>query len=238
MSIESISLDFETIIDIVVILVIIISTTYATRKRKKNNWEWNKYIEGKIWIDEQKWFVMKNNIQENIKKYQDIKWLIKAYLRIPGIIIWPFLIWFLLYNIIANQSEIEMRYYILTPVCCIFYILIFINTKKTLDKYENNFLYKILTIFGTMTILMIFITLWLLGGSIISNKLKLSYGLSSTIQIFSRFLSTILWLLFIWFIFKFRSSKNNSDKKIWDNKQINNKEIEEKSWYHQWPLLN
>lgn len=80
------NINLELIIDIVVISLIIGITIYITWKKNKiNRWKDAKYIDDKIWIDEQAWFVVEGGVKENIKKhiesYGVIKWVLGVFFQ-------------------------------------------------------------------------------------------------------------------------------------------------------------
>ena len=235
------SIDIGFLIDIIAIVLIIIVTIYTTKKKKKNDeGKDNKHTDSKIGIDEQKWFVLENNVKKNIRKYQDVKWYIITFFCVPLLILSTFSCITFLYSIITKEPNLEAGTdLIIFFVLLLVSTLLFIKIKKTLDKIEKNLLYKIIKIFLGMLIVFGFSIGWLFVSDTICNKLKLSNWLSWIIKPLFRFLSIMLWFFFIWFISNFLSSKDNSSKKTWNSKQKNNKKtIEEKTWYNQWPLLN
>lgn len=244
----------EIILDAIVFLGIMIAAIYTIKKRKKDNdWEWQNYIENENWTNEEKILIIKE-IQQNIKKYRNSKQLFMAFYSIPALIICPILLWFCLYEIITNnpdtKSPIEL---IIFFILLLAYIFIFKNSKRILDKLENNLLYKIITIFSIMFIVMITAGIWFIGGSIICEKLNLNARLSRIIITFSFFFWAALWFYFFAKINKKRSLKEiwnreftnreTTNDKIINNeitydKQIDkNKEVEENTWFHQSSLL-
>jgi len=230
------NIDIELIIDIIVILLIVGITIYITRRKNKaNGWNGVKYIDGKIWIDEQKWFVVKTNVKENIKKYIEIKRSFKSLLSIifmPWFIIASIIciimVWISIYEIITNQTNSEtipsLVIFLILLWFCIFYL---IKTKISSDKIHKNILFKIIILFPSMFISLLIVGLWRFGSRYMCDKFKLWAGLSSLIQLFCGFLSMILWLLFTIYVVGYlfspkNPSKKDSNKKMIDDEHVSN----------------
>jgi len=242
----------EIILDAIVFLGIMIAAIYTNKKRKKDNdQKLQNYIEDKNWANKEKWLIIKE-IQQNVKKYKDGKQLFMAFNSIPALIICPILLWFCLYEIITDKST--------SPICLIilfillsYYIFIFKNSKKILDKFESNLLYKIIMICAILFIVMITAGIWFIGGSIICEKLNLNVRLSRIVITSSFFFGAALWLYFFTKI-----NKKRSPEEIWNRKSINketindetinnkqtydeiinnNKKSKENTWFHQSSLL-
>lgn len=191
--------NFVTVIDIAITLLIVIVTVYITWKKKKNN----EYIDDKACIDEQKWFVIKSEVQKNIKKYQDIKSLWKSLLfglGIPFWILWMvwflWFIWFLLYEFVTGKLDIKALciYLIIIFICIISWIITFIKSKKILDKYKNNLIYKINKIWVIMFASSFIIIGWRFAIAFI-DELKIDGGLVAIITLLT-IIYSIIWCLY------------------------------------------
>lgn len=192
----------EIILDAIVFLGIVIITIYKIKKRKKDNdRKWQNNIENENWTNEEKWVIIKE-IQENFGKYKKGKWFlegaIKGVISIPILIMWPFILWFCLYELITEEPGADTPLFlIIFSIMLLLYIFLFRSTKKNLDNFENNLLYKIIMIYAIMFIVMITAGIWYIGGSIICEKLKLNARLSQMVISFSFFFWAALWLYFI-----------------------------------------
>lgn len=213
------SIDIGFLIDIIAIVLIIIVTIYTTKKKKKNDeGKDDKHTNSKIGIDEQKWFVLENNIQKNIKKYNDLKDIFKAFFFWPSFFVCIILcignLWFLLYEIIANKGDIQILYYFIATLILLWLcILFFIKHKQTLDKIRDNLLYKIIRIFSIMFISATIIFWWWFIGFLICDKLELDEGLSAVIELLIGSLS-LIWGAYIFFQISNDSYKENLSYRI------------------------
>lgn len=222
--------NIELIIDTIIILLIVGTTIYTSRDKKK---KWDKDNDCKIWIDEQKWFVATNDIQENVTKYYNLKKYIKIFIRLTNLV--PSLllvsifcicrIWFLLYKIITNPENSETLYDLITfVILLLFCFFIFRKVRKRLDNYHNNLFYKIaglwiiLFVCGAIFILLIFCV------SFINNLSKLGDWPSSIIYLLSIGAVFLIGFYILIKIFKWFLSKIN-----WNSKPINNEGNEQTS---------
>jgi len=164
------------ILDALIFLGIVICAVYTTKKRKKyNGWKWQNYIEDKDWINEEKWVVIKK-IQQDIKKYNDGKQLIRAMFSIPTLIMIPIIlsiwIWFSLSEHTTNKSDYDI---LLSLVICfvmlIFCVFLFINLKKTINKHTEGWFSRIMRIFFLMFTIAAIIISWWFVWCYIFNKL-------------------------------------------------------------------
>ena len=212
------NIDIFLIIDFTITLFIIIFSIIKTlRNRKNDNWR-NTNIDSKIGINEQKWFVLENNIQKNIKKYNDLKDIFKAFFFWPSLLGCIILcignLWFLLYEIIANKGDIQILYYFIATLILLWLcILFFIKHKQTLDKIRDNLLYKIIRIFSIMFISATIIFWWWFIGFLICDKLELDEGLSAGIELLIGSLS-LIWGAYIFFQISNDSYKENLSYRI------------------------
>ena len=243
------------ILDTFVILLIIGITIYVTRKKnKENRWE---DTDSKIWIDEQKWFIVETSVKKNIDHYNEVKLFFSSAFSVPSLLLLTvvdlFWLWYSLYEILTNKANTEN---IISLILFIIFLLVIIFLFLKLKKTLGGFFFKIIKMISIMFLFLIIIFLWRLGWSFIVDNLKLDEWLSALIELIF-FLLIFLWVAYAFFtVFLKYITPKNSPKNDWKGKVIDditnewidkeltydelvdsNKKLEEKTWFHQWSLL-
>jgi len=218
------SINIGLIIDIIVILLIISITIYETRKNnKENGWKDAKYIDGKIWIDEQKWFIIETNVKKNIEKYRKIKWSIRWFFSIGSLVLINlFMTCFSLFQIRDSSHEIvngntNAKVIVLLVVSLIFlslciYIFTIINKILALNK-RDKFSYHFMKLSTIMFAFSIIFFIWRCFPYSEDKNLELNGWLPT----FTKLLISLLLILLVTYYLSHHVAQIDLSKKT-DNK--------------------